>query len=763
VKKGGKMKDSSILPQNLIENLTALTQEKIKRDGKGRINSSGKGAILCLYHDENNPSLHFNLYKGLIKCFGCGKKVSISEFLRNLKEHLGYDWSSTDADYKKIKETEGSLPKVTNESVYVYTDEMGKPLCYRWRRDYEDGDKDFNLFNPDGEEIFYFFGLYALPLVAKSNEIFFVEGEKVANALIQLGLVATTLCRGASGKLNKLEKQALLKLKGKMVYLCPDADKSGLQYMTMIERFLNKKGIETQFINPPENLADGEDLFDYINQLKEQGLNDKEIKEDILSLTKEDTGISFDKVIPKPTEWAIPDWVPSGKLTILAGRQGVGKTRLALILASAKANGTSIFTANGFKSVEQGVVFYFSFEDSPENLADWADTIGIKRSGNLRFFEPQNQSLHDIIKPIKKYRPELVILDPLNYFIKDENSLKEVKPVLEPLAHLAKNLDISIIAVWHRNKRETDDIGLAISGHSRISAIAKRLIMLEKQDNKIVVHFEKTKNTEPVAFIANEIKFEWIKGSVVGFGSHISKGEELAKVIKEELQKSPDKALSFNDIIKLASPFGISKDYLRTIKDRYLKDVISKPVRKDGKFIDWYWLLPEHHKKSDALDKSIDNLTSLPEHQLANDIPQQELTVKNPLKINELETQEKNNCKKIKNDALDKTIDNSNFEPEHHKKSDALVRMAKKNQNSLNNKDFFKLKIPVIPRELQGKYQIENPELYEDPDFRMFAIDHVISYSKRNQNNPDELPIVVIDGVEYIDADGIFRMEGVVC
>jgi len=246
------MNHHNIISKNLIEGLVFLIQEKIKRDCKGSINAStGKGAIICLYHEESNPSLYFNLHKGLATCFGCGKRISLSKFLRDLKERLGYHWSSNDADYKRLKEIEQHLPKVVNQETFVYTDVNGKPLCYKWRRDYANGVKDFNLFDPDGEEISHFFGLYALPLVAKSNEVYFVEGEKVAYALIQIGLPATTLCRGASGKLNKLERQALLALKGRKVFLCPDADKSGFQYMAMVEKFLRKKGIETVFVKPP--------------------------------------------------------------------------------------------------------------------------------------------------------------------------------------------------------------------------------------------------------------------------------------------------------------------------------------------------------------------------------------------------------------------------------------------------------------------------------------------------------------------------------
>ena len=756
------MRDLNNLPQDIVKSLIYLVQEKIKRDGKGRVNPSGKGSILCLYHEENNPSLHFNLYKGLIRCFGCGKRVSSSEFLRDLKESLGYNWASTDADYKKIKEVEATLPEVVNETVFVYRDEKGRPLCYKWRRDFLNGGKDFNLFNPDGEEMSHFFGLYALPLVAKSKETYFVEGEKVADALIQIGLPATTLCRGASGNLNKLERQALLALKGRKVFLCPDADKSGFRYMAMVEKFLRKKGIETVFVKPPENLTDGDDLYDYIQELREQGLNDKEIKENILRLTKEDIGTPFDEIQAKPIDWAIPDWIPKGRLTILAGREGVGKTRLALVLACAKANGSPVFTANGFKEVKAGAVFYFTLEDEPLNLAYWCDVIGIKRSPNLRIFEPEG--FRDILRVISKHKPELIIIDPASYLISDEKSLEGVKPILEPLVRLAKKDNIAIVAVWHLNKRETSDVGLAVSGHSRITAMAKRLIVLDKRENKTTVHFRKTKNTESVAFFVDDEKFEWVGGNNEEFGSHIPQGEKIAQLIKQELEKSPNRELPFNEIIRLVSPFGITKKYLSIIKDRYLRGVISKPVRKNGKFIGWAWSLPDLHQKTVNLDESLDNSKSAPDLQIVKNIPKQELTVKNSLKINDLQTQEKNNSKKLETVNLDESLDNQGFSPDLHKRIVNLAQMAKKNQNSLKNQDFFSLKVPIIPKELLKKYQLDNPELYGYPDFREILINHVIDYSRKSKPNKLEgFPTVIINGVEYIDADELFKMEGLIC
>ena len=751
------------------ENFVTNFIEFYKHNG-GKIKKfRGGWLILCPYHSDSDPSLAIYLNGGCY-CFACRKPYKLGAVMGA----YGYSHELVETDPEpelRHKMTPQDEASITDTKWYLYAD--GKKVFYRCRVDYEKNgttQKAFYFYEvafENGKEIIKLVKgyvplmLYHLPEIEQEKEVFFVEGEKCVDALWGLGLPATTLPVGATTKFNKEILEALIPLKDKKVFVIPDNDEQGKKYARSITKTLKQIGSAPEIVYIPD-LGDKSDIADYIGFLKLQGFTNEKIRSEILKLTEADSGMPFDQIEAKPTEWSITDWIPKGKLTILAGREGTGKTRLALVLACAKANGTPIFTAKGFKEVTQGQVFYFSLEDDLSNLASWCDTAGLKRSPNMKVFEPEG--FYEIKNKISRYKPELAIIDPASYLISEEKSLEGVKPILEPLVKLARENYIAIVAVWHQNKRDTSDVGLAISGHNRISAMAKRLIVLERQENKIAVHFRKTKKTESVAFVVDENKFEWVgSDGVENFGSHIPHGREIATLIRQELEKGPNKALSFNDIIKLASPFGISKDYLKIIKDRYLKDVISKPVRKEGKFVGWFWQLPEYHPKNDTLAKSVDNPIFLPEYQFSNDIPQQELTVKNSLKINDLQTQEKNNCKKTENDTLDKTVDNSNFEPEYHKKNDTLVKMAKKNNNSLKNQDFFKLTVPIVPEEIAKKYKIENPKLYEDPDFRQIAINHITSYSKQNRNNSDELPVIVIDGVEYVDADELFKREGLAC
>ena len=71
--------------------------------------------------------------------------------------------------------------------------------------------------------------LYNLPNVVKSDVVYFVEGEKDADNLNKIGLVATTTAGGASNFKKKAE-QYVKYLEGKTVYIIPDNDTPGYKY-----------------------------------------------------------------------------------------------------------------------------------------------------------------------------------------------------------------------------------------------------------------------------------------------------------------------------------------------------------------------------------------------------------------------------------------------------------------------------------------------------------------------------------------------------
>ena len=106
----------------------------------------------------------------------------------------------------------------------------------------------------------------------------------------------------------------------------------------------------------------------------------------------------FDLPEPPPQPWVIPDWMPSGALTLLSGPGGAGKSRLALQLAAGVAGGESHWI-DGARQYGLALddrlhggaaVVYASWEDRPAVIARQLAAL----SGPDRSWVRPNMPLH---------------------------------------------------------------------------------------------------------------------------------------------------------------------------------------------------------------------------------------------------------------------------------------------------------------------------------------------------------------------------------
>ena len=182
-------------------------------------------------------------------------------------------------------------PEVVAE--YLYKDAEGNTLYKVMRFE----PKNFVQAKYDnGNWIFKMTGvnyvLYNLPNVVKSDVVYFVEGEKDADNLNRLGLVATTSAGGAAGFKKKAE-QYVKDLKDKTVYIIPDNDKPGFKYADDVKEALNGVAKEVKILklsNAVEDLKEKSDISDVIQKYgKDRTLEilDKLINSDINAIETE--------------------------------------------------------------------------------------------------------------------------------------------------------------------------------------------------------------------------------------------------------------------------------------------------------------------------------------------------------------------------------------------------------------------------------------------------------------------------------------------
>jgi hypothetical protein len=331
--------------------------------------------------------------------------------------------------------------------------------------------------------------LYRLPelVEAPAARVWIGEGEKVVDHAVGLGLVATTSAHGAQSP----ERTDWLPLAGRELVLMPDNNQAGEAYAAKVSqiladldprpilRILRLAGLpeggdlvewleahdswdETQCRQELERLADLVPPLDFNHAPSSNGFrsNGKPRTNEELGLT------TLSTVVPVQIEWLWPNRIPQGKLTILAGEGGVGKSFLSLSVATIVSRGAT-WPDLPTVGVRQGHVVVLTAED------DLADTIvpRLKAMGaNLEHIHslgtgkdskgkpiPITLGQVDRFKEVVARHPatRLVIVDPLPSFLPsgvDDHKNSEVREALKPLIEFAFEHRITIIGITHFGK-----------------------------------------------------------------------------------------------------------------------------------------------------------------------------------------------------------------------------------------------------------------------------------------------------------------------
>lgn len=169
---------------------------------------------------------------------------------------------------------------------------------------------------------------------------------------------------------------------------------------------------------------------------------------------------------PEKLIWVWPGRIPEGKLVLLGGPPGLGKSQLTAFMSAAVSNGGHWPCGEGFSP--QGDVIFMSAEDGvqdtiiPRLMAAGADrervhivSAATKPDGTGRktfSLKTDVDLLEEMAKRIGTVR--LIIVDPISAYMggSDGNGNVETREVLEPLAEMANRLRIAVVAVTHLNK-----------------------------------------------------------------------------------------------------------------------------------------------------------------------------------------------------------------------------------------------------------------------------------------------------------------------
>jgi hypothetical protein len=187
----------------------------------------------------------------------------------------------------------------------------------------------------------------------------------------------------------------------------------------------------------------------------------------------------LDTVRPVPVRWLVPDYLPLGKLVLLAGDGGHGKSTLLLHLAAALSVGRPAFGLD-YPAPLSGETLLIQCEDDaadtvvPRFLAAGGDISrvhlleGVRdRAGKVQPFCLANYEALEA-KLLEHPGIRLVGIDPAGAYVSpsgvDDHKDSELRALLGPLAQLAARRRVTVALVKHLVKGATDRAVHKVSG-----------------------------------------------------------------------------------------------------------------------------------------------------------------------------------------------------------------------------------------------------------------------------------------------------------
>lgn len=310
--------------------------------------------------------------------------------------------------------------------------------------------------------------------------------------------------------------------------------------------------------------------------------------------------IKMSEIESQEIEWLWYPFIPYGKLTIIQGDPGDGKTTLVLNIAAKLSNGIGIDEA--MQIFEPINIIYQTAEDG------LADTVKprLEAAGadceKVVVIDESEKSLSMVDERLEeaiiRTNARLLILDPIQAYLgggMDMNRANEARDMTKKLGLLAEKYKCAIVLIGHMNKAAGNKAAYRGMGSIDFFAVARSVLLVGRVEGKENIRaVVQIKNNlapfgHPKAFELEEGGFRWLGDYEItadellgGLAPKANKLEQAKQLLRELAETN--NAMQSKEIFNLADEEGISKRTLENAK-KELK-IKAKKINNS-----WYWEL----------------------------------------------------------------------------------------------------------------------------------------------------------------------------
>jgi len=338
---------------------------------------------------------------------------------------------------------------------------------------------------------------------------------------------------------------------------------------------------------------------------------------------------TFSDIEPQDVDWLWYERIAIGKVTVIAGDPGLGKSLMTAALAAHISTGSAWPVDHATCPV--GDVLIMSAEDDPDDTirprldAAGADVAHVHYIGLVNDFQQDGTAYQrgfdldndlDLISRLVKEHPNtrLVIIDPVSAYLgrTDSHNNAQMRGLLAPLSAFATENGIAIVCVTHLNKGSGTNAMHRITGSLALVAAARASYLVTKDTDdpkrRLMLPMKNNLGDDQHGFAYSIAVADngapyilWEEGPVEVSAddalNNVEETEEDTTALGEAkewiLAQLESGAVPSEEMLSKAKKDGIAIKTLRRAKT----DLKIESTRKNGY---WSWIAPEGTYKENS-------------------------------------------------------------------------------------------------------------------------------------------------------------------